>query len=306
MTPDDCAIVVCTRDRPDSLARCLASVRRMVRQPGDLIVIDNDPSDDRAGDIARSYDAAYHVETARGVPYARNLGLAVAASPLVAYLDDDSEADTGWIDALTRPFEDPGVGGVAGVLRPTESTSVAARLADQLDPMDGFWQKDLKLKRGDAGWFEVVNFGGFVFGSNMAVRRSAALEVGGFHPGLGRGAPISGGDEQYMFFRLLSAGWTAVVTPAALVRHPYPESPEAVVAGYLEGQESLAGYILFLLARHPRHAGHLGRRVARAVARLLSREPAPAGPPIPLGPPRSARVRAWGRGALAAFRALAR
>lgn len=307
MTPEECAVVVCTHDRPESLAQCLASVRRMARQPGDLIVVDNDPSDSRAADVAQSYNASYHVETVRGVPHARNLGLAVAERPVVAYLDDDSVADNGWIEALVGPFANPNVGGVAGVLGSSDSPSAAARLAQQVNPMEGFWETELRLSRGDADWFRIVNFGGFVFGSNMAVRRSAALEVGGFHPALGRGgAPICGGNEQYMFFRLLAAGWSAVVTPAALVLHPYPESLEAVVAGYLQGQESLAGYTLFLLARHPRHAGHLLGRVARASARLVLPTRVSTGLPEWPGPSRSARVGAWGRGVKGALKALIR
>lgn len=304
MTPAECAVVVCTRDRPDDLARCLASVRRMRQQPGDLIVIANDPSDDQASSIAQAYDATYHVEPARGVPHARNLGLAVTPLAVVAYLDDDSVADGEWLAALVRPFQDPAVGGVAGVLGPTDVGSAATRLAERLSPTQGFWKEETILHREHGGWFRTINFGGFVFGSNMAVRRDAALEVGGFDRRLGRGAPIRGGDEQYMFYRLVRAGWTAIVTPAALVLHPHPESVEEVVRSYLEGQESLAAYTLFLLARHPRHAGWLMRQLAGAPARLLAGVPSQAAEPPAVRPGRTARVLAWCRGVACGMKAL--
>lgn len=306
MTPADCAVVVCTRDRPDDLARCLASVRRLDRPPGELLVIDNAPSDRRAADVARSYGASYYLERVPGLPHARNLGLEVTRRPIVAYLDDDGEAAGQWIEALVRPFRDPVVAGVAGVLRPVDVGSEAHYLAERLIPMQGFWDADRALRKGDPDWFRTVNFGGFVFGSNMAVRRSAAIQVGGFHPGLGRGAPIAGGDEQYMFYRLLAAGWTTVVTPDAVVLHPYPASTEAVVGSYLEAQESLAGYTLFLMVRHPRHTGLLLRRLVRALGRLLASRPRPAGEPTPSGTGRSARLAAWGRGVMASAKALIR
>ncbi len=298
--------MVCTRDRPKGLARCLASVRRMRRQPGELIVIDNDPSDGQARNIARAYDASYHVQPTRGVSHARNLGLGVAASAVVAYLDDDGVAEGEWLDALARPFHDPAVGGVAGVLRSTEPGAAATRLAERLCPMQGVWTEQVALRKECDGWFRTINFGGFVVGANMAVRRSVALELGGFDPRLGRGAPIRGGDEQYMFFRLVHAGWTAIVTPAALVLHPRPDTVEEVVRYYLGGEESLAGYSLFLLARHPRYAGWVLRRLAGAPARLVAEAPAEAAESLTVRPGRAARLLAWGRGSAGAMKALTR
>jgi cellulose synthase/poly-beta-1,6-N-acetylglucosamine synthase-like glycosyltransferase len=274
----------------------------MRQQPGELIVIDNDPIDGQAKGIAWAYDASYHVEPVRGVPHARNLGLRATALAVVAYLDDDSVADGEWLQALARPFQDPAVGGVAGVvMRPIDpGSAVVPPLAERLSANQQVWTQEVALRRERNGWFRTINFGGFVRGGNMAIRRGAALQVGAFSPHLGRGAPIRGGDEQYMFFRLVRAGWTAVVTPEAHVLHPWPESVEGVVKYYLGAEESLAGYALFLLARHPRYAGWLLRRLAGAPARLM------AGAAAHHGVGRFARVLAWGRGVGGAMKALIR
>jgi hypothetical protein len=55
----------------------------------------------------------------------------------------------------------------------------------------------------------------------MALRKGISEHWEGFDERLGRGAPfLHGGEEQYAIARLVSLGFTAVHTPAAIVCHP--------------------------------------------------------------------------------------
>ena len=56
----------------------------------------------------------------------------------------------------------------------------------------------------------------------MALRKGISEDWEGFDERLGRGAPfINGGEEHYAIARLVSLGFTAVHTPAAIVCHPW-------------------------------------------------------------------------------------
>src|SRR3546814_18359204 len=52
----------------------------------------------------------------------------------------------------------------------------------------------------------------------MALRRHAAIEVGGFDERLGPGAPLHG-EEHDLVLRLYEAGWQGVVADAPVVEH---------------------------------------------------------------------------------------
>src|SRR5690606_27580437 len=98
---------ICTRGRPQQLARALESLRRQRVPPSEVLVIDNAPVDD-AGErvVARVCPAArYVVEPIAGLDFARNRALAEATGDVVAFLDDDAVASPGWVAAIQAAFE---------------------------------------------------------------------------------------------------------------------------------------------------------------------------------------------------------
>ena len=53
-----------------------------------------------------------------GLSGARNSGIAVAKSSLIAFLDDDATAEPDWLERFSRFFEDSQVLGVGGTVEP--------------------------------------------------------------------------------------------------------------------------------------------------------------------------------------------
>jgi len=99
--------VICTRNRPEMLARCLASLHELARTPAaarvrlDILVVDNAPSDDRSREIvARSHHARYVRAPVQGLDFARNCALREARGDFVAFFDDDVTVDPGWLDGF--------------------------------------------------------------------------------------------------------------------------------------------------------------------------------------------------------------
>ncbi|NJC42494.1 hypothetical protein GGQ87_002789 [Brevundimonas alba] len=109
----DVSIIVPTLRRPESLERALRSLfaqTGVAERVSEIVVVDNDP----AGSAAQGVDALrplspwplVYVHAPRpGVATARNAGLAATTAPLIAFLDDDEAASTGWLTALLQARE---------------------------------------------------------------------------------------------------------------------------------------------------------------------------------------------------------
>lgn len=118
----DVAVIVPTLRRPDSLARALRSLfaqSGVADRLSELVVVDNDPSGSAAATVeglrALSPWPLLYVRAPRpGVATARNAGLGATRAPLIAFLDDDEAAESGWLAALLRGQEQTGADVVFG------------------------------------------------------------------------------------------------------------------------------------------------------------------------------------------------
>ena len=83
----DLSLVICTRDRPDDLRRCLAACQnlRAGRHTVEIIVVDNNLASGLTQPVVIEYPNVRYVSDARkGVAYARNAGLRAAHGEIVA------------------------------------------------------------------------------------------------------------------------------------------------------------------------------------------------------------------------------
>jgi glycosyltransferase involved in cell wall biosynthesis len=83
-----------------------------------VIVVDND-SHDNTKEVALKYNdklkLKYVLEMTKGIPYARNAGINNATGDIVAFIDDDCEANEDWLKNIEKPFiKDPNIGVVGG------------------------------------------------------------------------------------------------------------------------------------------------------------------------------------------------
>lgn len=241
-----CTVIVCTRNRPHELTRCLAALAALDNQPVEVLVVDNASDGSRAHEIASHFGARYLKESVVGLSRARNEGARFCSTEVVAFLDDDAVPAVGWLDALLAEFVDPMVMVVTSRIQPLPVDPEMAlfahfpclerRVVDSSSPL----------------WFEMANFGGLGDGC-MALRRSAFAAWPGFDERMGRGAPIEGGEEHYAIFALLERGFRVVHTPAALVQHPTPAALNALRESQVRDRVAASGYIALLFCEHPQH-----------------------------------------------------
>jgi len=182
------SIVVCTRNRPESLARCLAAVNLLDWSPRETLVVDNASETPGVEQIATQHGARYILEPRIGVSMARNTGLRHATGEMIACVDDDALPDPAWIANLVREFEDPRVAAVVGRTIPGDSLAADDSLPARLSDLDGGPQRRV-VDRETPHWFEIANFGGIGAGANMTFRRSSFERWGGFDERISSGTP---------------------------------------------------------------------------------------------------------------------
>ncbi len=215
------SVVVSTYDRARHLRRALAGLA-VLRHPAFEVIVVDGPSTDDTAEVLAAY--AGRIRVARcpepNLARSRNIGLAIAAGEIVAFIDDDAVPEPDWLDALERGFADPAVGGVGGFIRDHAGVGFQCKVvaADRLGDNCGYDNlaeaeaDGLDCTPGAARYLSLT-------GANSAFRRAALVSVGGF-------------DEAYAYFldetdlclRLVDAGWTLTCAPSAEVHHAYAES----------------------------------------------------------------------------------
>lgn len=102
------SIIIPTQRRPEPLALAARSALAQVgvdRSEIELVVVDNDTVPSALPVVERlraetDVPIVYVHEGRPGVAHARNAGMAASSGALIAFLDDDEEAPTGWLVAL--------------------------------------------------------------------------------------------------------------------------------------------------------------------------------------------------------------
>ncbi|MEO0999300.1 MAG: glycosyltransferase [Pseudomonadota bacterium] len=209
-------VAVLSHKRPEALALCLEGIARQRFQDFELIVVSDEP----APELTEPGRLALRVVAGAppNVAVARNLALAAARAPVIAFCDDDAVPEPGWLGRLVAPFEDDRVTAAGGFVRGRNGVSFQWRgtAFDRLAE-----DREIALPPGAPVALFAPEPDRFIktVGTNAAFRVSALRAIGGFDP---RFAFYL--DETDVNLRLAEAGgWTALV-PGAEVHHAYAES----------------------------------------------------------------------------------
>jgi GT2 family glycosyltransferase len=113
------SFVICTRNRPDELRRCLTSLLGQTVLPTEVVVVD---ASDRPGEegirdlLADGSVQLRYLRAAPGRTRQLNLGVRESSGDPILFLDDDVELDMRFHEMILAAFEQGGdeVGGVQG------------------------------------------------------------------------------------------------------------------------------------------------------------------------------------------------
>jgi len=140
---------------------------------------------------------------------ARNTGMLAATGEIVAYIDDDAYPDAHWLQYLAHAFTTTDHAGVGGPNIPPKGDGV---IAESVANAPG----------GPSHVLTSDQIAEHIPGCNMAFRRDALLEVGGFDS-VFRAA----GDDVDLCWKIQAAGKTIGFHPAAIVWHHRRNSVKA-------------------------------------------------------------------------------
>lgn len=284
-------VVVPTRGRPDTLSRCLRSLLRSEHRPLTVLVVDNDPLDDRTARLVAALGddrLSYVREERRGTSVARNRGLSEAAARgarFVAFVDDDVEVDPVWAGRVAAALSQPGVACVCGPVLAAQLETPAQLAADEALG----WRKEFSRRRysmaeppRDSALFP-FSPGEFGVGANLAVDVAVARDLGGFDTALGPGTPAHGGEDCEFMIRLVLGGRVLTYEPSVFAWHHHRPT-FAELDGQLHGYAlGLGGFIAKVMLDPVGRAAAM-RRIPAAVRqlwRIRSREAAAEVPGSP-------------------------
>ncbi|MBR0670179.1 glycosyltransferase family 2 protein [Neoroseomonas soli] len=214
------SVVICTRDRPEDLARCLACLPRQSRAPDQVVVVDNASRDGaRVREVVTAAGADYVREDRPGLDIARNRGVAASRGDIIAFTDDDVRLHPRWLERLAAAFDEEHILAVTGLVLPAELETAAqchfeahwsfARGFDRIDFGPDFFASD--VAEGCPAW----EIGA---GASMAFRRQVFDRIGLFDERLDVGAAGCSGDSEF-WHRVLTHGGTCRYEPAAVAFH---------------------------------------------------------------------------------------
>jgi mycofactocin glycosyltransferase len=227
--PAEVTVVIPVRDRAGGLDRCLSALGT-----GYPVIVVDDGSLDQAAvvRVCDSHGAQLRRRPVPGGPGpARNDGLAMVSTPLVAFLDSDCVTGPDWIARLAAHFADPMVGAVAPRVRPITGQNAAGRYLASRAPAD--------LGPREARVAPLTRLSYVPTAALLA--RCSAIAGGGFDLDLRYGEDVD------LIWRMITAGWRVRYDPAAEVGHVEPDRWAAVLARRFRYGNSAAP----LARRHP-------------------------------------------------------
>lgn len=165
------SVVIPAYNEEKYLGPCLDAVQRNVLpHVREVLVIDN-ASTDRTGEVARSYPGVRVIrEDRKGLAYARQRGFEESRGDIVAFIDADTRPLPGWITRIAQAFaRDANLACISGPYRMYDISVFNQHIARVWDYL---------------GLPLYYVFGYIVIGGNFAIRRKVLTAMGGFDPAI--------------------------------------------------------------------------------------------------------------------------
>jgi len=183
------SIIVPTKNRANSLASTIRSLvaQDFPVQEYEVLIVDNGSTDEThnvAENMIANYQShriRYIYELEPGLLSGRHRGAFESNGEILIFVDDDIEAESGWLPAIIDAFNDPKVHLVGGPSLPNF----------EVEPQD--WVRNYWIKKNGrvvCGPLSVSYNGDkkieidpcYVWGLNFAIRKNTLFDIGGFHP----------------------------------------------------------------------------------------------------------------------------
>jgi GT2 family glycosyltransferase len=208
------SVVVVNWNRKPLLRACLESLRRQVAVTFEVIVVDNGSVDGSADMAAREFGVeVIRNSENRGFCAANNQGIRAARGEFIALMNNDAEAEAGWLEALWRACSSgPDVGMAASKILVWEDPGIIDKAGHLIYP-DGQNRGRGSGER-DRGQYDREEEVLWPDGCAAMYRKEMLDQIGGFDEDF-----FAYADDAELGLRARIAGWRCIYTPRAVVRH---------------------------------------------------------------------------------------
>jgi glycosyltransferase involved in cell wall biosynthesis len=209
-------VIIPTKNRPEALSACLQSLARQdySRERWNVVVV-NDGGTDSSRALAESAAASFPFNLisvpACGPAAARNRGARDSEADLLAFLDDDCQAEPAWLREMalgiaSSPYQ--------ACLGRTLNLFPENRPAGAYQFFMEFYRDYARLANGDLY---------LVMSNNAIYRRETFLALGGFNEDF----PLPGAEDLELSHRIVAGGFRQGFLPQAVVRHAHCQTARA-------------------------------------------------------------------------------
>lgn len=223
------------------LRTCFDALRGQTYQNLEIILVDN-ASTDESGEITQAEYPEVHwlgLAENRGFTGACNAGIELAKGDLVCLLNNDTEVDPAWAEAIMSAFaRHADVGSVASKMllfdqRDHIHTTGDFFTTDGRAGNRGVWQKD-------EGQYEQEEYVFSACGGSAVYRKTMLDEIGILDDDF-----FFSGEDVDLGWRAQLNGWRCLYTPQAIVYHHLKATGGGVTASYYDGRN-----LIFILVKN--------------------------------------------------------
>jgi len=204
------SIVVPVLNAEETIETLLESLLKVDydRDNVDVVVVDGN-SKDRTREIIAKYPVKLLVEEKEGLNAARNTGVKNSGNEIIIFTDADCVVPSDWIQKIVKNFNDPRVGCVGGNVKGCDGGFFSQYADNSIMPVLRSFKRHETL--------DMIKFiARYPAGCNMALRRRAIEEVGGFDEGIRYSF-----DEDELVERVCRAGYRMVLDSSVLILHKH-------------------------------------------------------------------------------------
>lgn len=203
------SVIIPVKDRPEDLALCLDSLKKLNWQEDKLeIIVINDGGN---GELCQNPNLLEDVkvvnnETSKGPAQARNRGAEIATGEVLAFIDSDCIAEENWLEELTPWLMTKEIGAIGGVVAGYYNQTPLDRYEASLSPLavSNKFQYEANTK---------ATF--YVPTCNVLVKKSVFDELNGFNEALHLGEDVD------FCWRMRNTGVALALVQKGIVWHKH-------------------------------------------------------------------------------------
>lgn len=229
------AVIIANWNGAHHLRVCLQSLRQQTHPQFEVLVVDNGSSDGSLEMLAREFPEVRVLALSEnyGFVVASNHGAALTQADVLVMLNNDTEVEPQWLEALCRALEEhPEAGSAASKILLFDRRDTLHSAGDVLDA--NFMPQNRGVWEVDRGQYDEERWVFGACGGAAAYRREAWEEVGGFDERL-----FMYLEDVDLAWRLQKAGWKCIFVPEARVYHHLSATGGGVIASYYVGRNTL-------------------------------------------------------------------